>query len=54
MYVSSEVAEIINKAFSLARSAHFEYVTPELVLYVACQNRMFAQAFRSCGEASGA
>ena len=49
MYVSSEVAEIINKAFSLARSAHFEYVTPELVLYVACQNRMFAQAFRSCG-----
>lgn len=49
MYVSSEVAEIINKAFSLAKSARFEYVTPELVLYVACQNRMFAQAFRNCG-----
>ena len=49
MHISVEVAEIINAVMELAKSSHFEYVTPELVLYVACQNRMFAQAFRSCG-----
>ncbi len=49
MYVSSEVAEIIEKAFSLAKSARFEYVTPELVLYAACQNPVFARAFAECG-----
>ena len=46
MYVSSEVAEIINKAFSLARSAHFEYVTPART---GCSLRRFGVA----GEASG-
>ncbi|MCI9219221.1 MAG: AAA domain-containing protein [Lachnospiraceae bacterium] len=49
MYVSNEVAEIIEKAFSLAKSARFEYVTPELVLYAACQNPVFARAFAQCG-----
>lgn len=49
MYVSSEVAEIINKAFALAKNARFEYVTPELVLYVTCQNNVFARAFGECG-----
>lgn len=49
MQVSGEVAEIINTAFSFAKSAHFELVTPELVLYVICQNKAFAQAFESCG-----
>ena len=49
MQVSDEVAGIINSAFSMAKSAHFEYVTPELVLYAACQNKTFAQAFENCG-----
>ena len=49
MQVSDEVAGIINNAFSLAKSAHFEYVTPELILYVTCQNKTFAQAFENCG-----
>ena len=49
MQVSGEVAEIINTAFSFAKSAHFELVTPELVLYVICQNKVFAQAFENCG-----
>lgn len=49
MHVSEEVAEIINKAFVLAKSSHFEYMTPELILYVICQNRIFADAFENCG-----
>lgn len=49
MHVSGEVAEIIHTSISLAKSAHFEFVTPELVLYVICKNRVFAQAFETCG-----
>lgn len=49
MHLSGEVAEIINTVFSLAKSAHFEFVTPELVLYVVCQNKVFVQAFEDCG-----
>lgn len=49
MFVSDEVAEILNTSFSLAKGAHFEYVTPELVLYAACQNKTFVQAFEDCG-----
>ena len=53
MQISSEVAEIINIAISMANSAHFEYVTPELVLFAACQNKVFAQAFENCGGSVG-
>lgn len=49
MHTSSEVAEMINTVFSMAQSAHFEYVTPELALYVLCQNKVFARAFENCG-----
>lgn len=49
MKVSGEVAHIINTVISLAKSAHFEYVTPELVLYAVCQNTVFIQAFENCG-----
>lgn len=49
MRVSGEVAEIIDTVFALAKSAHFEFVTPELVLYVVCQNKVFARAFENCG-----
>lgn len=49
MQVSAEVAEIINMAFSLAQNARFEYVTPELLLYVICQNKVFARSYEGCG-----
>ncbi len=49
MRVSGEVAGIINTVFTLAKRAHFEYVTPELMLYVVCQNKIFAEAFENCG-----
>lgn len=48
MYVSSEVAAMIQQASSLAQNARFEYITPELLLYVICRNPVFAQAFRNC------
>ena len=49
MQISREVADIINTAISMANSAHFEYVTPELVLFAACKNKVFAQSFENCG-----
>lgn len=48
MQVSGEVAEIINAVFTLAKSAHFPFVTPELTLYVICKNKVFASAFENC------
>jgi ATP-dependent Clp protease ATP-binding subunit ClpA len=48
MYISSEVTELIQEASSLAQNARFEYVTPELLLYVICRNPVFARAFRNC------
>ena len=49
MHVSKEVAEIINTVFTMAKDAHYEYVTPELLLYVVCNNKVFAEAFEDCG-----
>ncbi len=49
MYVSKEVAEVIDRAYTLAKNARFEYVTPELALYAACENPVFVKAFESCG-----
>lgn len=49
MYVSDEVAEMINKAISMAKDARFEYVTPELMLCVLCGSEWFAMAFENCG-----
>lgn len=49
MRVSEEVEEIVDKTVILAKSADFEYVVPELMLFVICQNEVFAQAFGNCG-----
>lgn len=49
MHLSDEVAQTIDMAFSLAKHAHFEFVTPELILYVLCKNKIFSQAFENCG-----
>ena len=49
MQVSEEVAGIVNMAITLAKNAHFEFITPELLLYVICQNKVFARAFQNCG-----
>ena len=44
MQVTREVAEIINSVVVLAKNRHYELVTPELVLYVICGNKIFAEA----------
>ena len=49
MRISGEVAEMINAAITLAEKVHFELITPELFLYVVCQNNIFSQAFENCG-----
>ncbi len=49
MQVTREVAEIINSVVVLAKNRHYELVTPELVLYVVCGNKIFAEAFEDCG-----
>ena len=49
MQVTREVAEIINSVVVLAKNRHYELVTPELVLYVICGNKIFAEAFEDCG-----
>ncbi len=47
--VSKEVADLMQQSLLVAKKAHFLYVTPELLLYVMCQNQVFAQAFENCG-----
>lgn len=49
MQVTREVAEIINSVVVLAKQRHYELVTPELVLYVICGNKIFTEAFEDCG-----
>lgn len=49
MRVSEEVEEIIDRTVILAKNANFEFVVPELLLYVICQNATFARAFENCG-----
>ncbi len=49
MRVSEEVEEIVDRTVTLAKNANFEYVVPELLLYVICQNGVFARAFENCG-----
>lgn len=49
MQVSREVAELMNAVIVLAKERHYELVTPELLLYVICENQLFAEAFEDCG-----
>lgn len=49
MRVSGEVGHIIEEVFLMAKSARFAFVTPELVLYTVCKNKLFAKAFENCG-----
>ncbi len=49
MQITKEVAEIFNTAFAMAKAAHYAWVTPELLLFVMCRNRLFAEAFENCG-----
>lgn len=49
MRISEEVAQILDTVFVFVKDSRFEFVTPELVLYVICKNKIFARAFENCG-----
>lgn len=49
MYISIEVSDMIVKARELAASWNHEYITPEHVLVVMCDEEHFKAAFEECG-----
>lgn len=53
MVVSEEVEKIISSTILLAKEAGFEFVVPELMLYVICGSEVFQQAFENCGGSIG-
>lgn len=49
MNVTEEVAALINDSYNFALDNHHEYVTPETVLLMMCNQDNFVIAFTSCG-----
>ena len=49
MWTTMEVQEILNGMMELAVSEQYQYVTPELLLYMMTKTGHFAEAFADCG-----
>jgi len=49
MRVTKEVADILNGTFAFAAKECYEYITPELLLYMIAGCRTFREAFENCG-----
>ena len=49
MRVTKEVADVLNGTFAAAAKEKYEYVTPELLLYMIAGRRTFREAFENCG-----
>lgn len=49
MRVTRDVGEILEETFSEAAEFHYEYVTPEQLLYVIAGKDKFCRAFATCG-----
>lgn len=49
MKVTKEVADILNDAFDEAAREQYEFVTPELLLYMISGHHTFREAFENCG-----
>lgn len=49
MWATKEVKEILSQTMETARDERFQYVTPELLLWVMSAFRSFSAAFESCG-----
>lgn len=49
MYISIEVNHVIIKARALVAKWKHEYITPEHVLVVMCDEKQFKEAFENCG-----
>ena len=54
MKMSKEVKDIFNETVLIANKKHYEFITPELLLYIICNNPIFVQAFKNCGGKIGA
>jgi len=49
MRVTKEVADVLNGTFAAAAKECYEYITPELLLYMIAGCRTFREAFENCG-----
>ena len=49
MKVTKEVSDVLNRTFDVAVRDRYEYVTPELLLYMISERPAFAEAFEGCG-----
>nr|WP_302598051.1 ATP-dependent Clp protease ATP-binding subunit ClpA [uncultured Cellulosilyticum sp.] len=49
MYISALVGKIIAQANELAAKLGHEYITPEHIILVMCGQKIFKEAFESCG-----
>ena len=49
MDMTNEVFDIIQDAVDYARGQHYEYVTPETILFAVCEDGNFRDAFAECG-----
>ena len=53
MDMTKEVSEVIQDAVDYAAERHYEYVTPEMLLYMICGREDFKEAFEECGGEIG-
>ncbi|MGN0159522.1 MAG: AAA family ATPase [Brotaphodocola sp.] len=53
MKVTKEVSDVLNRIFDVAVRDRYEYVTPELLLYIISERKTFAEAFGNCGGDAG-
>lgn len=49
MKVTKEVSDVLNRTFDVAVRDRYEYVTPELLLYIISERPAFEEAFEGCG-----
>lgn len=49
MKVTKEVSDVLNRTFDAAVRDRYEYVTPELLLYMISERPTFEEAFEGCG-----
>ena len=48
MELSEKVATLLQDALIYAQSENYEYVTPEILLLILCEDGEFREAFRRC------
>lgn len=49
MELSKDMVRLLQEAVHYAQEKHYEYVTPEILLLLVCENEEFREAFMECG-----